>query len=55
MPKQSEKKSKELTAEEFGNNMKSLISKKTAATGKNVTIAEFIGTLDKIDSQEQSN
>ena len=49
-PKQVGKKSRELNAEEFGTNLKTLIEKKTAAHGKNVTISQFISTLESMDS-----
>ena len=49
-PKQVGKKSRELNAEEFGTNLKTLIEKKTAALVKNVTISQFISTMDSMDS-----
>ena len=45
-PKQTGVKSRELTAEEFGINLKVLLGKKVAASGQNVSINDFIKTLD---------
>ena len=42
------KPSRQLTAVEFGQNLKALIEKKLAASGKVVTIASFMENLDKI-------
>ena len=46
--KQQGKKARDLTAEEFGENLKSLINKKMAAMGKEVSIADFVSTLDTL-------
>ena len=46
--KSARKKAQELSAFEFGENLKSLITKKNAAMGKEVTIEDFISTLDSM-------
>lgn len=38
----------DLTAEEFGSNMKTLISKKLSAVDKKVTIESFVSALDSL-------
>ena len=45
-PKQTGVKSRELTPSEFGINLKVLLEKKVAASGRNVTIKDFVATLD---------
>ena len=47
-PKQAGKKSRELTAAEFGENLKILLDKKNAAAGKTVTISDFMTTLNSL-------
>jgi hypothetical protein len=44
-PEVAGRKSRDLTACEFGNNLKTLIEKKSAAAGKTVTMTDFIATL----------
>ena len=47
-PRTAGKKSRDLTASEFGTNLKTLITKKSAAAGKVITVQDFIQTLDGI-------
>ena len=46
--KQVGKKARDLSAQEFGENLKQVINKKLAACGKEVTVSDFIGTLDTL-------
>ena len=47
-PKTADKKSRDLTASEFGTNLKTLNMKKSAAAGKLINAQDFIQTLDNI-------
>ena len=46
--KQVGKKARDLSGHDYGENLKQVISKKLAACGKEVTVSDFIGTLDTL-------